>query len=141
MANHKSSAKRAKQTIVKTSRNRQNLSAVRTAVKKFYAAIEEGKDSEVITGLLKNTQSVVAKAASKGLFHKNKAFRTISRLTKASLNTENTIANAASKKKKKKKKTTSKKSAAKKSEVKKVEAKKKATKKKATTKKKTTKKR
>ena len=44
MANHKSAAKRARQTIRKTERNRRYISAVRTAVKKLNLAIEEGKD-------------------------------------------------------------------------------------------------
>lgn len=117
MANHKSSAKRARQTERKTSRNRRYVSAVRTAIKKFYTAIEEGKDTETVAGLLKSTQSLVAKAASKGLYHRNKAYRTISRLTKASVKTAESHAKAAPAKKKKKqvkKKTTGKKKTSKK---------------------------
>ena len=127
LANHKSAAKRAKQTISKTARNRQYTSTVRTAVKKFYAALEEGKDSDAITALLKKTQSVIAKAAAKGIYHKNKAFRTISRLTKASVKPNAKEAAVPAKKKK----VVAKKAAS----AKKTTAKKKTTKKKTTKKK------
>lgn len=128
MANHKSAAKRAKQTINKTARNRQYTSTVRTAVKKFYAALEEGKDSEALKELLQKTQSVIAKAAAKGVYHKNKAYRTIARLTKASIK-PNAREEAAPGKKKKvvAKKAT----AAKKTTTKKKTTKKKSTKKKS----------
>ena len=105
MANHKSAAKRARQTIKKNARNRQYTATVRTAVKNFYAALEEGKDAETLANLLKATQSLISKAASKGLYHKNNAARRISRLTKAFTTNK---PKSASKPKKAKKKVTKK---------------------------------
>ena len=105
MANHKSSAKRARQDIKKNARNRQYISTVRTAVKNFYQALEEGKDQESLASLLKVTQSLISKAASKGLYHKNNAARRISRLTKAFTNNK---PKSAAKPKKAKKKVTKK---------------------------------
>jgi small subunit ribosomal protein S20 len=127
LANHKSSAKRARQTVKKTERNRRYISAVRTAIKKLYAALDEGKDAETVGTLLKSTQSMVSKAAAKGYYHKNKAFRTISRLTKASAKTSEDRAQAAPGKKKKKvaKKTATKKKTTKKKTTKKKTSKKK----------------
>lgn len=127
MANHKSSAKRARQDIKKNARNREYISSVRTAVKKFYAALEEGKDAETLASLLKATQSLISKAASKGLYHKNNAARRISRLTKAMVNNKPQSAAKPKKAKKKvvKKKTTKKKTASKKKATKKKTTKKK----------------
>lgn len=80
MANHKSAIKRAKQNETKRLRNRSNRSAMKTAIKKVYSAKAEG--AENTTELLVNAQSVIAKAAKKGIMHKNTAARKISRLTK-----------------------------------------------------------
>ncbi|MBF0234367.1 MAG: 30S ribosomal protein S20 [Desulfamplus sp.] len=80
MANHKSAIKRAKQNETKRLRNRSNRSAMKTAIKKVYAAKAEG--AENTSELLVNAQSVIAKAAKKGIMHKNTAARKTSRLTK-----------------------------------------------------------
>lgn len=81
MATHKSSAKRARQTIKKTNRNRSHESSVKTAVKKFRAAVESKDKKEVLATLLSAAQSKIAKAAKRGLYHGNTASRKISRLT------------------------------------------------------------
>ncbi len=80
MANHKSAIKRAKQNEIKRLRNRSTRSAMKTAIKKVYVAKAEG--SENAAEILRNAQSVIAKAAKKGILHKNTAARKTSRLTK-----------------------------------------------------------
>jgi small subunit ribosomal protein S20 len=82
VATHKSSEKRARQTIVKNARNRSYLSSVRTALKKFRAALSEGTDQKTVEGLFKAAQKHLDMAASKGLLHRNNAARNISRMTK-----------------------------------------------------------
>ena len=83
MANHKSAKKRARQTIVRTQCNRSYLSKVKSAIKAFMVATESEKTSvEEQTKLFIKTQSLVQKAKSKGLFHKNKSARIVSKLYK-----------------------------------------------------------
>ena len=81
MANHKSAMKRARQTIVRTERNRVVKSKVRTAVRDFRAAIAEGKLEDADALLMKATREL-RKAASKGVFHKRNASRRVARLVK-----------------------------------------------------------
>ncbi len=80
MANHKSAIKRAKQNEVKKLRNRATRSAMKTAIKKVYEAKEEGAENTM--EIFQNAQSVIAKAAKKGILHKNTAARKTSRLAK-----------------------------------------------------------
>lgn len=80
MANHKSAAKRAKQNEVRRLRNRSVRSNMKTEIKKVYAAKEEGADNTM--QIFQNAQSVIAKAAKKGILHKNTAARKTSRLAK-----------------------------------------------------------
>jgi ribosomal protein S20 len=53
---------------------------VRTAVKEFQIAANDGKNKEAIASLFTAAQSILAKAAAKGLLHKSNASRKISRL-------------------------------------------------------------
>ncbi|SLM27902.1 30S ribosomal protein S20 [Desulfamplus magnetovallimortis] len=80
MANHKSALKRAKQNEVKRMRNKSTRSAMKTAIKKVQAAKDQG--AENITELMQYAQSVISKAAKKGILHQNTASRKISRLSK-----------------------------------------------------------
>lgn len=80
MANHKSALKRAKQSEVRRLRNKSTKSRMNTAVKKVLAAGQEGSDET--EALFKSAQSCIAKAAKKGVIHKNTAARKISRLSK-----------------------------------------------------------
>jgi small subunit ribosomal protein S20 len=80
VANHKSAAKRARQTLTRTSRNRVVTSETRTAVKKIRAAIE-AKDKETATGLLGKVQRHFAIMAKNGIIKVNTAGRRTSRLT------------------------------------------------------------
>lgn len=84
MANHKSAAKRARQSVKKNQRNKSYITMVKTMVKKFVGSIGEfkagKKDSAEMDKLLAGAQSALHKAASKGLLHKNNASRRVSRL-------------------------------------------------------------
>lgn len=85
MANHESSKKRARSSLVKNERNRQYLSAVRTAIKKFNLVLNTVRsgastDSSQLNTLFSEAQSLLGRAASKGILHKNNAARRIARL-------------------------------------------------------------
>lgn len=79
MANIKSAAKRARQSIVRTQRNQQTKKAVRTAEKKLREAVG-AKDKTLTETLFKTYESMIGKAAQKGFYHKNTASRKVSRL-------------------------------------------------------------
>ena len=72
MANHKSSIKRARQTVVRTERNRAEKQRIKTIRKKTHAAIASG-DKDVAIQSASELASAVDKAAKKNLFHPNKA--------------------------------------------------------------------
>ena len=71
--------KRARQTIVRTERNRVVKSRVRTAVRQFRDAVTAGNLEEADT-LLKTATRELRKASSKGVFHKRTVSRRVSRL-------------------------------------------------------------
>ena len=81
LANHKSALKRAKQNETRRLRNKMTKSVMKNAVKNVVAAKETGDDNT--EELLRKAQSTIAKAAKKGVLHKNTAARKISRLTRA----------------------------------------------------------
>ena len=81
MANHKSAIKRTRQNAKRNEINRGNRSKVRTQIKKLRASIA-GNDKAASTDLIGSTVSVIDKAVSKGIIHKNTAARYKSRLTK-----------------------------------------------------------
>ena len=82
MANIKSAKKRILVTETNTARNKAITSNVKTYVKKVETAVEK-KDVEAAKVALKEAISVINKAGSKGVYHKNTCARKISRLTKA----------------------------------------------------------
>lgn len=82
MANIKSAKKRILVIETKTARNKAIKSEVKTMVKKVYAAIE-ANDKEAAKAAFKAAVSVMDKATSKGVYHKNTTSRKISRLQKA----------------------------------------------------------
>jgi small subunit ribosomal protein S20 len=82
MANIKSAKKRIKVTETKTLRNKAIKSGVKTAIKKVDAAVAAG-DKELANAALLNAISVIDKATTKGVYHKNTSARKVSRLTKA----------------------------------------------------------
>ncbi|MGL5417172.1 MAG: 30S ribosomal protein S20 [Clostridium sp.] len=79
MANIKSAKKRIKVTETKTLRNRMVKSALKTAIKKFEAAVEANNAEEAKTLFVATTKSLDM-AASKGILHKNMTARKKSRL-------------------------------------------------------------
>ena len=82
MANIKSAKKRILVNQTKAERNKAIKSSVKTAVKKVHVAIE-AQDKEAAKAALLNATTVIDKAASKGVYHKNTASRKVSRLAKA----------------------------------------------------------
>lgn len=79
MANHASAAKRNRQTIKRTERNKALRSALRTSIKKARVALDGGKADEA-KPLVMAASSFLARAASKGIIHLKNASRTTSRL-------------------------------------------------------------
>ncbi len=82
MANIKSAKKRILVNKTKADRNKAIKSSVKTAVKKVIVAIE-ANDKEAAKAALLNATSIIDKATSKGVYHKNYASRKVSRLNKA----------------------------------------------------------
>ena len=74
MANIKSAKKRIKVTEFKTLKNRMIKSALKTAIKKFEAAVE-AKNNEDAKALFTSVVKSIDMAASKGVVHKNMAAR------------------------------------------------------------------
>ena len=81
MAHHASALKQMRQSQKRRARNRQNLSQLKTQVKKLRAAIAEG-DAQTAKSLLSGTVGQIDKAAKKGVIHDNAAARYKSRLTR-----------------------------------------------------------
>lgn len=82
MANHKSSIKRARQTIVRTERNRAEKSRMKTLRKKALGAIAAG-DKEAAAKASSELASAVDKAAKRRVIHPNKAANLKSKTAKA----------------------------------------------------------
>ena len=82
MANIKSAKKRIEVSERNAEKNKAIRSGVKTAVKKVNAAIEAG-DKDAAKAALVNATSVIEKACTKGVYHKNYAARKISRLALA----------------------------------------------------------
>lgn len=82
VANIKSAKKRAKIAEVNRMRNISQINAMRTAVKKFDAAVEAG-DKEAAQANMKVALKKIDKAGSKGLLHKNNVANKKSRIMKA----------------------------------------------------------
>ncbi len=72
MANHKSSIKRSRQTVVRTERNRAEKSRMKTLRKKALTAIAAG-DKESASKASADLSSAVDKAAKRNVIHPNKA--------------------------------------------------------------------
>ena len=79
MANHKSAAKRAKQTIVKTERNRFYKARIKNLTKAVLSAVE-ANDKEATTTAMKNANKFIHHCVSKKIIKKATAARKVSRL-------------------------------------------------------------
>lgn len=81
MANHKSALKRAKQSETRRLRNMGYKTRSKNIVKEVREAVGENDKEKAIATLRKATV-IIQKSASKGVFHKKKASRKISRLAR-----------------------------------------------------------
>lgn len=81
MANHKSAAKRARQTIVRTKRNKQAKTRAKSVVKLVREAIANS-DKKTAVELLPKAQSYLFRLAKSGVIKPNAAGRKTARLTK-----------------------------------------------------------
>jgi small subunit ribosomal protein S20 len=79
VATHQSSEKRARQAEKRRIRNRHINSGVKGVVKAANAALETGTDVAAAT---RRAESVIRRAASKGVLSKKQASRRISRLAR-----------------------------------------------------------
>ncbi|MEG1997454.1 MAG: 30S ribosomal protein S20 [Clostridiales bacterium] len=82
MPNIKSAKKRVLIAEVRRNRNTANRTKMKTQLKKFSSAIEDGNKSAAERELLASV-SVLDKSAAKGVIHKNAAARRKSNLYKA----------------------------------------------------------
>ncbi len=82
MANHPSAEKRNRQRLVRTVRNRAVRTSLRTRLKAARVAIEAGSKEEAAAAA-QIAKVALAKAAGKGVIHRNAAARTTSRLDRA----------------------------------------------------------
>lgn len=82
MANTKSAAKRARQTLKRTLRNRRVTSALKTETKRTGTSLAGTGDKAVTRQNYEKLVSELDKAAKRGVIHKNVANRRKSRLAK-----------------------------------------------------------
>lgn len=87
MANTRSAAKRARQSVKRRARNKSVNSAVRTYVRKAREALTGG-DAESIDAAVRKAISELSKAASKGVLHARNASRRVARLAAAANKTK-----------------------------------------------------
>ena len=81
MANTKSAQKAVRKIARRTTVNKSRRSQMRTYVRKVEEAIA-AKDASAAAEALRGAEPLVARAAQKGILHKNTASRKISRLAK-----------------------------------------------------------
>jgi len=81
MANHKSAEKRARQTVVRTERNRFYKTRIKNLTKAVRVAVDAG-DKEAADAAFKDVNKNFHSYATKGILKKNTAARRISRLAK-----------------------------------------------------------
>ena len=82
MANIKSAKKRVLVSRRNAERNKAIRTGVKTATKKVEAAVAAG-DKAAAQAALINATSVIEKACTKGVYHKNTVSRKVARLSKA----------------------------------------------------------
>lgn len=81
MANHKSALKRARQSELKRVKNMGYKTRVKHAVKEVRTAVADKATEQAKENLIKAV-SIIQKTSSKGVIHKKKASRKISRLAR-----------------------------------------------------------
>jgi len=77
--NTRSAAKRVRVTARRTLRNRMVKSKMKTAIRRYEAALAEG-DSTASAELFRKATSQIDRAAAKGVIHRNEASRRKARL-------------------------------------------------------------
>lgn len=80
MANIRSAKKRIRRTSRQVVVNRNRVSGVRTSIKKVEQAILDG-DAAAAKSAFQDAQPMIMRGAQKGIMHRNKASRTLSRLS------------------------------------------------------------
>jgi len=80
LANHVSSAKRARQAEKRRFNNRNRKGAMRTAIKGVLTAVASG-DAEAAAEALRKATALIDSAGRRGTIHKNQASRRVSRLS------------------------------------------------------------
>ncbi|OGW62753.1 MAG: 30S ribosomal protein S20 [Nitrospirae bacterium RIFCSPLOW2_12_42_9] len=80
MATHKSAIKRVRQSEKRRQRNKAVMSTMKTMIKKAHSLME-GKELQEVSSYLIKATSYIDKIANKGIIHKKKASRLISRIT------------------------------------------------------------
>ncbi len=80
MAHHRSAEKRHRQSIVRNARNRYFISTLKTFIKKARKSIEAKEENA--QAMLRKASAFIQHVAGKGIIHRNKASRLVSRLTK-----------------------------------------------------------
>ena len=81
MANIKSQIKRNRQNEKARMRNKAVKSSLKTAIRKFHAAVETG-DTAAAEALMRDASRKLDKAVSKGVIHKNQAANRKSAISK-----------------------------------------------------------
>lgn len=81
MANHQSALKRARQNEMKRLKNKSYKTTAKNAIKAVRKAVADSSAEQANESLI-NAVSALQKTASKGVIHKNKASRQISRLAR-----------------------------------------------------------
>ena len=82
MANTRSAEKKNRQRVRRQSRNITHKTAMRTAVKRVRAAIEENSRDDANAALVRAVK-LIDRAATKGVIKRRTASRSVSRLTTA----------------------------------------------------------
>lgn len=82
MAQHKSARKRARQAVKRQARNRRARGGIKSAVKDLREAVAAG-DAARAAQALPRAESLIRRAASKGVIPKARASRQVSRLARA----------------------------------------------------------
>lgn len=80
MAHHASALKQMRQGVKRRARNRQNVSLVKTEIKKLREVIAKG-DAAAAKALLPKTVGAIDKAVKKGVLHDNAGSRYKGRLS------------------------------------------------------------
>jgi small subunit ribosomal protein S20 len=86
LANHKSALKRAMQNEIRRMRNKTVKTSVKKVTKELRLSLNEDS-GEMTLKKLNTAQSLIDKAAKKGVIHKKTAARKISRLSKLAVAT------------------------------------------------------